>query len=302
MFFSFRSTKQHENGFRRFFGVTANSLLALFVLTGCDKLGAYNTWQAGSYEPDFNGLSYGHDIRQVVDLYLPNRTARPAPLLIWLYGGSWNSGDRAKYAFIAKRFNQLGYAVAIPDYRLFPDVRFPAFLEDTASAIGFLSHYAAQNPDQLQQSPVILAGHSAGAYNAVQVVADQNYLKSVGLPPSHIAGVIGLSGPYDFYPYDVRATQNAFGDTPPERSQPVAMDLTSMPPLLLITGNRDQTVFPRNSRKLADLAPDAIYVEIEDTGHAGTLIALGFYLTTNKSVLDPVEQFLRDQLPSLPQR
>ncbi|WP_417828383.1 alpha/beta hydrolase [Thalassospira sp.] len=280
------------------FGVAANALIAMMLLAGCDKLGAYNHWQAGDTKPDIAGVSYGPDARQVLDIYLPAPSMQPAPLLIWFYGGSWDSGHRAKYAFIAKRFTKSGYAVAIPDYRLVPDIHFPAFVEDGASAITFLKHYAKQNPDQIKDTPFILAGHSAGAYNAVQVVADPTYLRTVGLDSSAIAGIIGLSGPYDFYPYDVAATQHAFGMTPAVQSQPIAMDLAHMPPLLLITGTRDQTVLPRNSRKLAELAPKAELVEVVDTGHAGTLIALGFYLTTDDAVLGPVEQFLQTHMPT----
>jgi acetyl esterase/lipase len=283
---------------KKFLGITANSLLAIMLLAGCDKLGAYNHWQAGDLKPDVADLSYGPDKRQVLDLYLPDVSARPAPLVIWFYGGSWASGDRAKYAFVAKRFTELGYAVAIPDYRLVPNIHFPAFIEDGASTIAFMDRYAKQNPKLLADTPVMLAGHSAGAYNAVQVVADKRYLDAVDLDSSAIAGIIGLSGPYDFYPYDVAATQNAFGNTPADESQPVEMDLAHMPPLLLVTGTRDHTVFPRNSRRLAELAPTAELVEVPDTGHAGTLIALGFYLTTDEQVLAPVRQFLQGTLPT----
>lgn len=286
---------------KKFLTITSNSLIAVVLLAGCDKLGAYNHWQAGDMVADVAALSYGPDGRQVLDLYLPEESMQPAPLLVWFYGGSWNSGDRSKYAFVAKRFNELGYAVAIPDYRLVPDVHFPAFIEDGASAVAYVKQYAAQHPDQIKHGPIMLAGHSAGAYNAVQMVSDPVYLKAVDLDASDIAGIIGLSGPYDFYPYDVSATQNAFGETPAGESQPVEMDLAHMPPLLLVTGTQDHTVYPRNSRQLAELAPKAELVEVPDTGHAGTLIALGFYLTTDEQVLAPVKQFLRKHLPTAKQ-
>jgi acetyl esterase/lipase len=283
---------------KKFLSLTANSVIAMVLLAGCDKLGAYNHWQAGDFAPDAAALSYGPDERQVLDLYLPAASMQPAPLVVWFYGGSWDSGDRAKYAFVAKRFTELGYAVAIHDYRLVPDVHFPAFVKDGASAIAFMKQYTEQHPEQLKGTPFMLAGHSAGAYNAVQVVADPQYLAAAGLGAGDIAGIIGLSGPYDFYPYDVSATQNAFGETPATESQPVEMDLAHMPPLLLVTGTRDHTVYPRNSRRLAELAPQAELVEVPDTGHAGTLIALGFYLTTDAQVLAPVTEFLRQHLPT----
>lgn len=140
--------------------------------------------------------------------------------MIWFYGGSWASGDRAKYAFVAKRFTELGYAVAIPDYRLVPDIHFPAFIEDGASTIAFMDRYAKQNPKLLADTPVMLAGHSAGAYNAVQVVADKRYLDAVGLDSSAIAGIIGLSGPYDFIPMMLRPHKMRLAARQPMKANP----------------------------------------------------------------------------------
>ena len=89
---------------KKFLTITSNSLIAVVLLAGCDKLGAYNHWQAGDMVADVAALSYGPDGRQVLDLYLPEESLQPAPLLVWFYGGSWDSGDRSKYAFVAKRF------------------------------------------------------------------------------------------------------------------------------------------------------------------------------------------------------
>ena len=279
----------------RVFKLTANALIAALFLAGCDKLAAFNHLQAGDYQPTIADLQYGDADRQKLDLYLPSDRTKPAPLIVWFYGGSWDSGDKAKYAFVAKRFTEMGYAVAIPDYRLVPEIRFPEFIKDGANALAFIKQYSHDHPDRITTGPIILAGHSAGAYNAVQLVADQSYLASVGMTANDIAGIIGLSGPYDFYPYDVRATQIAFGNTPATQSQPVEQDLSHMPPLLLITGNRDHTVYPRNSIRLAELAPNTKLVIIKDTGHAGTLIALGSVLTENRAVLEPVREFLTAQ-------
>ena len=276
----------------RVFKLTANALIAALFLAACDKLAAFKHLQVGDYHPTMTALSYGDADRQKLDLYLPPDRSKPAPLIVWFYGGSWDSGDKAKYAFVAKRFTEMGYAVAIPDYRLVPEIRFPEFIEDGAKALAFMKQYGNQHPDRITAIPMILAGHSAGAYNAVQLVADQTYLASEGMSANDIAGIIGLSGPYDFYPYDVKATQIAFGETLAAQSQPVEQDLSHMPPMLLITGTRDHTVYPRNSRRLAELAPDAKLIEIADTGHAGTLIALGSILTENRAVLDPIREFL----------
>lgn len=268
------------------------ALLTSLLLTGCDALGAFNYLQSGGVSPSYADIPYGASARQTLDLYLPEEVAAPAPLLVWFYGGGWDSGDKEKYAFVARRFTAMGYAVAIPNYRLVPEVRFPAFLDDAAAALARLRRLAEEQPGQISLQPMVLAGHSAGAYIAVQVVAGPGYLGRVGLGPEDVAGIIGLSGPYDFYPYKVDSSRNAFGDTPASQSQPVAQELSRMPPLLLISGNADETVRPRNSIQLAEKAPRAELQLVDGLGHAGTLLALGRYITTNRAVLEPLEQFL----------
>jgi acetyl esterase/lipase len=267
-------------------------MLSALLLAGCSALGLYNHLQVGGLQPSVANLAYGDHPRQTLDLYLPDKTASPAPLLVWFYGGGWDSGDKAHYAFVASRFNELGYAVAIPDYRLVPEVQFPAFVSDGAEALRRLVEYADQHPDTLAPQPLVLAGHSAGAYIAVQLVADPTYLARVGLARQDIAGIIGLSGPYDFYPYVAGPARAAFGDAPARESQPVLQDLSQMPPLLLITGDRDTTVLPLNSVHLAEAAPAARLERVAGMAHTGTLLALGSFATSNEQVLRPITEFL----------
>ncbi|OKH87749.1 alpha/beta hydrolase [Thalassospira sp. TSL5-1] len=277
--------------------LASNALMATLLLAGCDRLGAFNSLQAGDIKPAITDLPYGPDARQKMDIYLPTRAQRPAPLMIWFYGGAWRSGDKAKYAFVAKRFTDMGYAVAIPDYRLAPKVTYPAFVQDSAQAVKTAKAFAQEHPADISGQKLILAGHSAGAYNAMQLVARQTFLQKVGLTRDDIAGIIGLSGPYDFYPYDVESTRSAFDDTPGRESQPVNQDLATMPPLLLITGEADHTVLPRNSIRLAKLAPNATLVKIPDMSHVGTVVALGTFLTGDARVTKPIDQFLAKVAP-----
>ncbi|MCB1679014.1 MAG: alpha/beta hydrolase [Halioglobus sp.] len=268
------------------------ALLAGTFLSGCDALAIYNYVQVGGYQPTIADIPYGAHPRQRLDIYLPVQQSRPAPLLVWFYGGSWASGDKSGYAFIARRFTAMGYAVAIHDYRLVPEVQFPAFVTDGALALRHLRDFALRHPQDIDARSMVLAGHSAGAYNAVQLVADPAYLQQVGLRANDIEGIIGLSGPYDFYPYAVDATREAFGDTPASASQPVARDLSHMPPLLLLAGSADATVKPRNSMHLADAAPDARLLLVDGMDHIGTLLAIGQRLTTKQAVLEPIRDFL----------
>ena len=281
----------------RLFILASNALMATLLLAGCDRLGAFNSLQAGDIKPTVSDLPYGPDARQKMDIYLPATAQSPAPLMVWFYGGAWRSGDKAKYAFVAKRFTDMGYAVAIPDYRLAPKVQYPAFVEDSAQAVKTAKTFAQDHPTDISDQKLILAGHSAGAYNAVQLVARQGFLQKAGLNRDDIAGIIGLSGPYDFYPYDVESTRSAFGDIPGSESQPVNQDLSTMPPLLLITGMADHTVLPRNSIRLAELAPKATLVKIPDMSHIGTVVALGTFLTGDSRVTKPIAEFLAQHAP-----
>lgn len=268
------------------------TMTAVTLLSGCSALGMFNSLQSRGLEPSIANLPYGNHPRQTLDLYLPPPGASPAPLLVWFYGGGWDSGNKDHYTFVASRFTELGYAVAIPDYRLVPEVRFPAFVNDGADALQRLVDYAEQHPAIIETQSLVLAGHSAGAYIAVQLVADPAYLARVGIARQDIAGIIGLSGPYDFYPYVVGPAQAAFGETPASESQPVAQDLSQMPPLLLISGDRDNTVKPANSANLARAAPTAQLELVNGMSHAGTLLALGDFGTTNVQVVKPVAEFL----------
>lgn len=254
-------------------------------------LGLFNSFQAGRCRADVVDMPYGEHPRQTLDVYLPAAAETPAPLLVWFYGGAWDSGEKRLYRFIARRFTAMGYAVAIPNYRLTPEVRFPAFVEDAAAALAQLTRHAQQSV-HLSSGPVLLAGHSAGAYIAVQVTADKRYLTQHKLSSDRVAGIIGLAGPYDFHPYDVPASQAAFGSAPASASQPVAQDLSHMPSLLLIHGDKDTTVRLRNSRRLAEAAPQADLVTVEGAGHVDVLLGLGVRITAREPVLNPIAAFL----------
>ena len=141
-------------------------------------------------------IRYGPHERQKLDLYLPSQNADRAALIVFLYGGAWSEGSKAIYRFVAQPFASRGFLVAVPDYRLFPEVVFPAFVEDAARAVAFLvasRPLPAGGPRRL-----ILVGHSAGAHSAALLATDRHYLTEAGLPPDPIDRMIGLAGPYDF--------------------------------------------------------------------------------------------------------
>jgi acetyl esterase/lipase len=100
-------------------------------------------------------------------------------------------------------------------------------------------------------SRIVLVGHSAGAYNAMMLALDARYLRDAGVDASRVRGVVGLAGPYDFLPFDGAATREACGAAPdPAQTQPVTFARADAPPALLLWGEADTTVGPRNLRGL----------------------------------------------------
>ncbi|KQR87645.1 alpha/beta hydrolase [Sphingomonas sp. Leaf343] len=221
-------------------------------------------------------VAYGGEPRQRLDVYAPRRTgaATPLPVVIFFYGGSWNSGTKAGYGFVGRALAARGFVVVVPDYRLVPDVRYPTFLRDNAAAVRWVrAHVAALggDPDRL-----VLAGHSAGAYNATMLAIDPRWL---GRDRAAVRGWIGLAGPYDFLPLDGDVTRATFGDTPDlPATQPGAHVAEGDPPALLVTGDDDTLVRPSNSDTLArQLTAAGVPVErvrYPGIGHAGVLTAI----------------------------
>ena len=173
-----------------------------------------------------------------------------APMVLFVHGGSWDSGHPASYTFVARGLAREGYLVALAGYRLGETGRYPGMLEDTAAAIATLRDRATRlggDPDR-----IFVMGHSAGAYNVVQTVLDPRWLAQAKVPQEAIAGIVGLAGPYDFYPFDGPATRAAFGAFPDgAATQPINHVRGDAPPMLLATGTADTTVKPRNTEALA---------------------------------------------------
>ena len=175
----------------------------------------------------------------------------PRPVLVFVHGGGWRSGDAGGYGYFGRAFVPEGFIVVLVGYRLGPDGIYPGMLEDTASAIAWTHANIAKHggdPDR-----IILAGHSAGAYNVVQVALEDRWLGAHGLSPADISGVIGMAGPYDFAPFDSDSTIAAFGKAPdPAITQPINHVRADAPPMLLINGEKDELVGARNARVLAE--------------------------------------------------
>lgn len=239
--------------------------------------------------------AYGANPAQRLDVYRVGSAAEKRPVMIFVYGGSWYWGNPADYAFAGRSLAERGFLTIVPGYRLYPEVRYPAMLEDTAEAI----RWAHENAARLGGDPatIWLIGHSAGAYNVVQVALETRWLSAARVPPESIAGVIGLAGPYDFYPFDTDATRNSFGEArDPAATQPINHVGPDAPPMLLVHGEPDTTVKVRNSRALAaaleaqgNLVELAVYPQMD---HYDPLISLARPWRDRRDVMRRIEAFI----------
>lgn len=195
-----------------------------------------------------DGLSYGRGPRRKLDVYHP-RTGTHAPVVVFFYGGAWQSGSRDMYRFVGASLASRGIVAVVPDYSLYPAARFPGFLEDAAHAVAFVREHAARwNGDA---SHLTLMGHSAGAHIAAMLAFDRQWLRDVDLDArKDVAGLIGLAGPYDFLPLHDKTLRTIFGGNRRE-TQPIDFVTGEEAPALLISPRRDHLVSPGNSRRLA---------------------------------------------------
>jgi acetyl esterase/lipase len=196
------------------------------------------------------GVAFGTH-GQTLDIWAPaDPPAGKLPVVIFWYGGGWAKGDRADYAFAGRALAKDGFLVVIPDYRKVPDVLFPAFLDDGAEAVAWVQANVAEHGGD--PGRVAFMGHSAGAYQAVMLALDSKRLAAAGADPGIVKAAVGLSGPYDFYPFDKPRSIAAMGQWPrPEETQPIAFARADAPPLLLVTSEGDETVRPKNANNLA---------------------------------------------------
>ncbi len=267
--------------------------LLLLAAAACSRLMTFETIvpKDGGTRRIVSGAAFGDGPRRTLDVYAPAHAGRPLPVILFLYGGSWSSGTRRGYGFVGRALAARGFVVAIPDYRLRPEVRFPAFLEDNAAALRWVRAHAAEigaDPDR-----IVLAGHSAGAYDAAMLALDPRWL---GADRAAVRGFAGLAGPYDFLPFDDPAATATFGAWPDAaETQPVHFASADDPPAFLAAGALDVRVRPANSAALAARLR-GVGVAVEEKlypgiGHVGIVTALARPLRGRAPVLDDMAAF-----------
>jgi acetyl esterase/lipase len=241
-------------------------------------------------------LVYGPLPEQQLDVYIPQPAPQAAPVVVFLHGGSWTFGDKDGYRFVGQALTARGFVVMVADFRQYPGVRFPAFLEDAARALVFAHHHAADyggDPAQL-----FVMGHSSGAHMAAMLALDPHYLAALGLSPAILRGVVGLAGPYDFLPFTEENVKDIFAPANADlaQTQPITFVSRQAPDFLLLQGADDIDVSPHNSDSLAARLREAgatveehVYPKM---AHLGVLLDLAPLLRDRAPVLDDITYFI----------
>jgi acetyl esterase/lipase len=271
---------------------------AALVERGIDRLGFFAANAPatfGAYARQVNA-AYGNDPQHRLDVYTPlGRARKPSPVIVFWHGGRWMFGDKADYRFVGAALAALGCVAVLPNYRHYPQVKMSGFMDDAAQAALWAVAHTCDLGGDLQR--VYLMGHSAGAHMAALLSLDPRFFAAAGQRVPRIAGVIGLSGPYDFLPLDSAVDQDMFG--PPadySLSQPINFVRSGAPPMLLVHGLDDETVRPKNSRNLAAaLRACGVPVALKlypEVSHAGTVAALAALARRRAPTLADIAAFL----------
>ncbi|MEY3634298.1 MAG: hypothetical protein RLZZ61_708 [Pseudomonadota bacterium] len=249
------------------------------------------------HQAPLTNIAYGDDARQKLDIYLPKQDAAGgSAVLVFFHGGSWRDGEREGYGFLGRAFAARGFVTVIADYRKAPRVRFPAFVQDTAAAISWVHTNIAKHHGDADR--IFVMGHSAGAHIAMMTALDPQWLAAQNLTPDVIKGVIGLAGPYDFLPLTSDSSKIALGQWPDlTETQPITYARADAPPLLLLTGDKDTVVKPRNSKilsaKIQALGGQQqlqIYPEVD---HADIIMAVARPFRQKAPVVTDVVNFIK---------
>jgi acetyl esterase/lipase len=186
--------------------------------------------------------------------------------VVFTYGGGWHTGSRESVTPIGQKLQTLGYGCALLSHRLSPKDKFPAQAEDVALAFTWIKkNIQARGGDPKR---VVLVGHSSGAHLSLLVATDPKYLGQHHLSSADIAGVVGLSAPVDLEP---RADKRGFGDAlmagkgadvfsrdvaVMKAASPIQHISKTLPPTLLVVGEKDFPMLAGDARAFAERAKD----------------------------------------------
>jgi acetyl esterase/lipase len=287
---------------RRTLVATAGAVGA-FLLSACSPINALNAITPSGTYTLAEGIAYGSNARQRLDIYKPTSPA-PAggyPVAVFFYGGSWNTGERGQYKFVGEALASRGVVTVIPDYRLYPEVKYPDFLNDSAMAMA----YALKNTAALGGNPkrVFVTGHSAGGYNAGMLALDARWLAATGHSPKELAGWAALAGAFDFFPTSNEDVQPVFfHPNYPKGALPIEHVTAASPRAFFAVAVEDKLVYPEKNTDpmAAKLRALGVPVEVkryDNVSHITLAGALSRPLRWKAPVLDDLSAFL-NQTPA----
>lgn len=272
--------------------------LPALLLSACSITGIFNAIIPTGELNKTADISYGQFPRNKLDVYTPkNGDTKPKPVVVFYYGGSWDSGGKEDYLFVAEALTSRGFVAVLPDYRLYPEVKFPDFMDDAAQAFV----WTKANISRFGGDPnkMFVMGHSAGAHLAAMLTYDPSFLARAGGNQRDIAGMIGVAGPYDFLPLKSERLKIIFG---PEEgrslSQPINYVAGNEAPALLLHGDNDTIVGPHNSanlaRRIREKGGRVEHIRYPDMDHRAIIVNVSAPFRSGKPVLDQIESFVRN--------
>ena len=279
---------------RLLFLLTA-AVMLMASLIACAPLDVLNATVSENDYRAVTDIAYGSGPRQKLDIYIPTAKHANGDVVLFFYGGRWQSGEKSEYRFIAEAFTSRGYITVIPDYRLYPAVHFPAFIEDGALAYRWVEQHISAYQGSAKR--IFVAGHSAGAYIAAMLALDEHYLQQSGATGKP-CGTIGFAGPYDFLPLDADDLIAIF-QTPQHITvtQPISFVDGSENPFLLLMGNDDTTVKERNAvnlnRRILNRGGKSTLIRYDGVDHIDMLLALSSTFRSKAPALDDADRFIQ---------
>lgn len=224
-------------------------LVAALVLAGCSGTTMLNNLTPERGYSVATNLIYDTTNRLRLDIYTPDKVQN-APVVIFFFGGRWQTGSKDEYRFLGEALASRGFVAVIPEYRLYPKVRFPVFVEDGASSVAWVHENIARYGGSAEK--IFVMGHSSGAHIAAFLALKEEFMAKAGGSREWLRGMIGLAGPYDFLPITDPTLRDVF--SPPENfhlTQPIMFTAGDNPPMLLLHGEDDESVWVKNTKNLA---------------------------------------------------
>ena len=279
----------------------AQALLPILLgqITACAPRQFAESVLLGNHFELVGNVPYGPGPQDRLDVYRPPHQKSPAPVVVFLYGGRWQSGSKEEYRLLGDALTREGVVAVVPDYRRYPEVRFPVWVVDAARAVRWVRDSIGTFGGD--PARIFVMGHSSGAHTATLLALDGHYLRDAGVPPFAVQGFVSLAGPVatTWTDPDVQALMG-----PREqwaRTYPLEQVDGSAPPLLLLHGTQDRLVSSANSVRLAarirargGCAPVILY---RGLGHIGIVIALALARFEIAPVLRDVMAFVKQAPP-----